>query len=318
MTDQATSTAMATRPTGPDGTRPAGIRPDGTRRIVSPASTVAAGPMPVRQARHIDTRDRPPGQGAETAHGLSGLAGGAPQAFRGDTPRSTPDDQATNGNLRHDPALAPAEVRARMEIAGARAAAKLAGLEDNPRAHALLNAARGARSARQRVVWLQRWGSAWAEPLAQVAACRRGCSHCCSLPVAITSAEARLIGEAVGREPAQPPAALRVKDAATDAGFAERHRAAELQVVGVPCPFLMQGECSIYEHRPFGCRTHLSLDDDELLCRRIEGVEVTVPYADARMVYAVFLGAQANEALADIREFFPAGPTGLDQEGVNR
>lgn len=109
-----------------------------------------------------------------------------------------------------------------------------------------------------------------------------------------------------------------MKDAATDAGFAERHRAAELQVVGVPCPFLMQGECSIYEHRPFGCRTHLSLDDDDLLCRRIEGVEVTVPYADARMVYAVFFGAQPNEALADIREFFPVLATGPDQEGFDR
>jgi Fe-S-cluster containining protein len=244
------------------------------------------------------------------------VACGAPEALHGDTPRS--DDQALNGKLRHGPALAPAEVRARMEIAGARAAAKLAGLADNPRAPALLNAARGARSARQRVVWLQRWGYAWAEPLAQIAACQRGCSHCCSLPVAITSAEARLIGEAVGREPAEPPAALRVKDAATDAAFAERHRAAELQVVGLPCPFLEEGECSIYEHRPFGCRTHLSLDDDDLLCWRIEGVEVTVPYADARMVYAVFLGAQPNEAVADIREFFPAGPRGLDQEGVDR
>jgi Fe-S-cluster containining protein len=317
LTDQASSTAMAPRSTGPDGTRPEGIRPAGTRRFVSPASTVPAGPMPVGQAQHIDARDRPPGQGAQAAHGTSGVATMDPQALHGDT-RSTLDDQAPNGQLRHGSTLAPVEVRARMEIAGARAAAKLADLADNPRAPALLNAARGARNARQRVVWLQRWGSAWAEPLAQVAACRRGCSHCCSLPVAITSTEARLIGEAVGREPAQPPAALRVKDAATDAGFAERHRAAEQRLVGVPCPFLEEGECSIYEHRPFGCRTHLSLDDDDLLCRRIEGVEVTVPYADARMVYALFLGAQSTEALADIREFFPAFTTGPGQEGVDR
>lgn len=104
----------------------------------------------------------------------------------------------------HSDACLPDDVRTRIELAGARAAAQLADLPENPRAPQLLNAARGARSARQRVVWLQRWGSAWAEPLAQVAACRRGCSHCCSLPVAITSAEARLIGEAVGREPASP------------------------------------------------------------------------------------------------------------------
>lgn len=212
----------------------------------------------------------------------------------------------------------PDEVRARVEVAQARAAAKVADVQANPRAQGLLDAARSARSARQRVVWLQRWGSAWAEPLAQVSACRRGCAHCCHLPVAITSVEAHLIGEVVGREPARVTSALRLKDAALDPTYADRQRAAEQRVVGTACPFLKHGECSIYEHRPFACRTHLSLDDDDLLCRLIDGVDVPVPYANASMVYGVFLASQPNEQLADIREFFPGGAEATNPAGSHR
>ena len=133
----------------------------------------------------------------------------------------------------------------------------------------------------------------------------------------ITSVEAQLIGEAVRRKPARLKEALRLKDAATDPGYAGRQRSAEHRVLGTPCPFLKQGECSVYEHRPFACRTHLSLDDDDLLCQLIEGVDVPVPYANATMPYGVFLAAQPNEQLADIREF-PVRPSSPDQDGLDR
>lgn len=212
----------------------------------------------------------------------------------------------------------PAEVVVRLQTLEERAAAKVAHVQESAHAPQLLDAARKARSVKARVTWLHRWGSAWAQPLAKVSACRRGCAHCCHLPVAITSAEAQVIGDAIGRSPAKLYDALTVKDLATDPGFAQRQQGAERRVLGTPCPFLWRGECTVYEQRPFACRTHLSLDDDDLLCRLIEGVDVPVPYANASMVYGVFLAAQPNEQLADIRAFFPERTVAMDQRGADR
>jgi hypothetical protein len=71
------------------------------------------------------------------------------------------------------------------------------------------------------------------------------------------------------------------------------------------------GACTVYEHRPVACRTHLSLNDDDLLCRAIPGVspeaEAAVPRADTRAVWLLHLAAHAGDVLADIRDFFPTG-----------
>ena len=79
---------------------------------------------------------------------------------------------------------------------------------------------------------------------------------------------------------------------------------------GEACPFLVDGSCSIYAHRPMACRTHLNLDDDDLLCRLVPGIKVPVPYADATQLKAFYLAAQPNAELADIREFFPVAEEG--------
>ena len=260
---------------------------------------------------------------------MEGEDGLDPRRDHGSTTEATPADGGVPGagpRQRADsrpvrssglPELAP-DIRARLETMEARAAAKVARVQDSPLAPLLLSAARSARSVRTRVVWPQRWGSAWAQPLANVAACQRGCSHCCYLPVAITSAEAKLIGEAAGRRPAGLKGAPALKDLAADPDFAQRHRDAERRVRGTACPFLHKGECTVYEHRPFACRTHLSLDDDDLLCRLVDGIDVPVPYANAAVVYGVFLAAQPNEQLADIREFFPTRRAVPDQEEAER
>lgn len=74
--------------------------------------------------------------------------------------------------------------------------------------------------------------------------------------------------------------------------------------IGVPCPFLHEQRCSVYEHRPNACRTHFSLDVDDLLCRLIPGAEVPVPLADSRQLQFMILSGQPAALIGDIRDFF--------------
>ncbi len=204
-----------------------------------------------------------------------------------------------------DLSLLPADLQERWPLAAERASRKLAGLSENPAAWRLVQAAQRAPNARQRVVWLQRAADAWAAPMRAVAACKAGCSHCCHTPVTITRLEADLIGRATGRTPASPARSVRLDDHETLAAAIEAQ--AELQEPGWPgpCPFLADGRCSVYAARPMACRLLLNLDDDDLLCRLIEGTPVPVPYANAGQLRAVYLLAQPGAELADIRAFFP-------------
>jgi len=89
--------------------------------------------------------------------------------------------------------------------------------------------------------------------------CKKGCSACCHIPTHIAPEEAQYIKEKTGTEitTPTPPRDFR----------------------GIPCPFLIKGECSIYEHRPFVCRSHVVFtktaywcaihDDDEFREQRV-------------------------------------------------
>lgn len=207
----------------------------------------------------------------------------------------------------------PEEVAARLPAAEAHAhaAAAAAARDDIGAANRLLQTARRAPTAEKRVMWLRQAATAWAAPLHAHGACKRGCSHCCHIPVAMTDVEARFIGKAIGTAPRIPvgmQSAVEMLAADTqpdafglpgspgpDAGYAS------------PCPFLHDGECSIYENRPLACRTQVSLDVDDLLCRLRPGSEVPVPYADATMLKAFYVALQQNAGWADIRAFFPDG-----------
>lgn len=208
----------------------------------------------------------------------------------------------------------PEHLRTHAERAAALAADKVARSARVPAPHAppLLAAAQRARTARQRVVWLQRWGEAQVSVLAKEAPCRRGCAHCCHMAVHITSIEADLLAAASGRtwtQPANAPTVQRLLEQADSADTLASWQQADERVAGTPCPFLDGHECSVYEHRPFACRTHLSLADDDELCRLIEGVEVPVPRVDTRLMVGYFLSGQPAAVLADIRAFFAPAST---------
>ena len=76
------------------------------------------------------------------------------------------------------------------------------------------------------------------------AACSRGCSHCCYIAVALTTVEAKAIGEQIGVE------SKNIADVAP--------RDPKSFSRDTPCPFLENDECSIYEHRPLECRANFN------------------------------------------------------------
>lgn len=81
--------------------------------------------------------------------------------------------------------------------------------------------------------------------------CAAGCAHCCNQHVIISSTEALHIALFVAE-----PAALRDVVAAAAARINGLDHAARW---GITCPLLVDRRCSVYQHRPEGCRTHFSL-----------------------------------------------------------
>lgn len=203
----------------------------------------------------------------------------------------------------------PDDVRERWPVAAERAMCKVAQLADDGTATQLLKASQKASRASQRIVWLHRAASAWARPLESVAACRKGCSHCCHIPLTISSTEAQLIADRLGIQPRTPARSV-VLDEQQDFDTAARAMA-ELSdnQERSACPFLADGACSVYHVRPMACRLLVNLDDDDLLCRRVPGRNVPVPYANSQQLKGLYLLALPATRFADIRAFFPPDAT---------
>lgn len=172
---------------------------------------------------------------------------------------------------------------------------------------ALLKQAQQTPRVGKRIRLIQEAASLWADDLASLTACQRGCSACCYLPVVISSAEAQRLAQASGRMPCAPPGAVSVAQAAGAGGAPELLQPGR---VGGPCPFLVEEECSVYDARPVACRTHVSLADSALLCQIVPGHPARVPYADSTKIHGYALLLQLDQVVADIRDFFPETAAG--------
>ena len=122
----------------------------------------------------------------------------------------------------------------------------------------------------------------------------------------MTQLEAERLGSAIGRAPKTR----------------QRYMPAEEGAFGydTPCPFLIEGECSVYEHRPFACRKHHSLDVDALFCRLDLPAEfaASVPRMQPNFAFLVWGSAiSPSMGVADIRDWF-AGPRELARGPVGR
>lgn len=121
-------------------------------------------------------------------------------------------------------------------------------------------------------------------------ACQKGCASCCHMNVTISALEAEHIQRATGRRAKQLSAS-------------KSHPSVEFQ--GVPCPFLDEGCCSIYEVRPFMCRKHVSFDETAYWCdpQRMHTVEMPiVKFSGPEDAYFELIGP--NGITGDIRDFF--------------
>lgn len=123
-------------------------------------------------------------------------------------------------------------------------------------------------------------------------ACSKGCSACCKMNVMISQIEANFIEKETGVKPAQ-----------VTNGFLHPQD----KFIGVPCPFLEDGSCSIYDVRPFACRKHLSFDTSPYWCDPARTLTVGFPMLEFSGAQDAFLDVtrlKTGGVFADIRDFF--------------
>ena len=123
-----------------------------------------------------------------------------------------------------------------------------------------------------------------ATDLAALRACRRGCSHCCRLPVGITFGETLRLAAAVRAVPGL------VEHIEREAAATALHTWPQL--AGRPCPLLAEDACVIHPSRPLPCRALAS--SDAAACERGLHGRGDVPVDEA----AFWRGLGAASALA--------------------
>lgn len=157
------------------------------------------------------------------------------------------------------------------------------------------NAAQAGRD-HEHIKWLRKACDTITQPFSAASACKKGCSHCCHIAVAITEPEAQLIAKVSKKKLAQPPRRPPSQVEQNASRF-----------YGSACPFLQNGACSIYDSRPIACRAQLNADVDDLLCQLLDPEQKEmpmVPYVDLRFIKMRTI-TRLDMRIADIREWFP-------------
>lgn len=145
-----------------------------------------------------------------------------------------------------------------------------------------------------KIIWLNHIMDTLHDAAKDFTPCKAGCSDCCSMALHITQDEANAIAKATGRTALVPD-------------YHENIEASIKLYEGVPCPFLVEGSCSVYDARPFACRAHYSVDKDNLLCKIIPGTSIRTPTLNTQpfsMLFALAHPDPLSVRFADIREYF--------------
>jgi Fe-S-cluster containining protein len=129
--------------------------------------------------------------------------------------------------------------------------------------------------------------------------CREGCSWCCRMAVGITSLDAELIAKHTGIQP---------KTVVMDVNGLFKDRDEQIKkYMNVPCPFLRNGRCSIYEARPSACRTHFNVSKFPEVCNLEEFKLRDVPNIDLSILWVAeaLICYKLEATMGDIRAYFP-------------
>jgi hypothetical protein len=124
-------------------------------------------------------------------------------------------------------------------------------------------------------------------------ACGKGCSSCCKMNVMITQVEANYIEMETGIKPIQ---------------LTSYRIHGKEEFISVPCPFLKDDSCSIYEARPFACRKHVSFGTTSYWCEPTRALEMEFPMLGSTGAEGALMdvtGLNSGKVFADIRDFFP-------------
>lgn len=152
----------------------------------------------------------------------------------------------------------------------------------------LMDRARTATKRSSQVQWITESADMFGQAHKANSACKKGCSHCCHIPVSIGIVEAEIISKALGQK------------------LTTKHQHSEAPIIGTPCTFLKSNTCSIYQVRPLICRTHMSMDVDDLLCRlHGDGTSIPVPYVNNLEIMMTAFEITGPQ-YADIRQWFPS------------
>jgi Fe-S-cluster containining protein len=99
----------------------------------------------------------------------------------------------------------------------------------------------------------------------QAIACKKGCSWCCSNAVMVLPLEAFYMAEFVNGHFSEKERSAFLASAAKKDEITAKNEAIDFLHFKIPCPFLTDGACAIYEARPMACRLFLSKDVNSCL-----------------------------------------------------
>ena len=120
--------------------------------------------------------------------------------------------------------------------------------------------------------------------------CKKGCNHCCHYNVSISELEVQYI-ERLNN----------IKRNQSQSHITDFH--------GTPCPFLKEGSCSIYNSRPFVCRSHVSIGSSEIWCAVDISNEYEFPqlrFSEIDKSYYFLVNESGFNQRTDIRQQFKA------------
>jgi Fe-S-cluster containining protein len=129
--------------------------------------------------------------------------------------------------------------------------------------------------------------------------CGQQCSHCCHMAVTILDEEAKRIAQFLDRRYVKQARCKGIMEVAVKGDSMVQ------KYLRVPCPFLKEGKCSVYEVRPFACRLHHTVSPTNDCCD-LKVLQVT-PAVNLGFLEKTHAFILFNQAFGDIRDYFPEG-----------